>query len=112
MRLTSLIVLLAALPLGCASRPAPRPTEAGASTTRIRIDSRPTPAWIFVDGHYVGRTPVEPAVEFTHATHFIDVVAVPTHTSQTRQALRLVPPGLPHAVTFFLDNQDPRAVKR
>jgi hypothetical protein len=112
MRLTSLIILLAALPLGCATRPASPPTEAGASTARIKIDSRPTPAWIFIDGRFVGRTPVEPLVAFTHATLFVDVVAVPMHASQTRQALKLVPPVLPHQVTFFLDNQDPRAVKR
>jgi hypothetical protein len=78
----------------------------------VRIDSSPTPAWIFIDGTYVGRTPVEPELPFTHATRFIEVVAVPMYESQTRQVLRIVPPSLPRDLHFFLDNQDPQAVTR
>lgn len=100
----------AALGCGCAG-PA-RHSPAGTSTAAIAIDAAPTPAWIFVDGEFVGRTPVEPLIPFTHATRFVEVVAVPMHAVQTRQVLRLVPPSLPRNVRFFLDNQDPGAVTR
>jgi len=104
-----------ALPLvaslaACAHAPPDAP--AGATVGEVRIDAAPTPAWIFVDGHYVGRTPVTPRIAFTHATPFIEVVAVPLHETQTRQVLRIVPPSLPSDMQFFLDNQDPRAVAR
>jgi hypothetical protein len=82
------------------------------SVREVRIDAAPTPAWIFIDGIYVGRTPVEPGIPFSHATRFIEVVAVPMHESQTRQVLRIVPPSLPSQLQFFLDNQDPQAVAR
>ena len=95
---------------GCAHAPLDAP--AGASVREVRIDASPTPAWIFIDGTYVGRTPVEPEIPFTHATRFVEVVAVPLHESQTRQVLRLVPPSLPRDLQFFLDNQDPQAVTR
>lgn len=101
--------LLACL-AGCAHAPLDAP--AGATVRKVHIDASPTPAWFFVDGTYVGRTPVEPAIPFTHATHFVEVVAVPLHESQTRQVLRLVPPSLPRDLQFFLDNQDPQAVTR
>jgi hypothetical protein len=94
----------------CAQAPLQGP--AGASTMKVRIDSAPTPAWIFIDGTYVGRTPLTPEIPFTHATRYVEVVAVPMYDSQTRQALRLVPPSLPQRLQFFLDNQDPRAVTR
>jgi hypothetical protein len=94
----------------CAQAPLQGP--AGATAAKVHIDSAPTPAWIFVDGTYVGRTPLTPEIPFTHATRFIEVVAVPMYESQTRQSLRLVPPSLPQGLQFFLDNQDPRAVTR
>lgn len=95
---------------GCAHSPLDAPE--GATVREVRIDASPTPAWIFIDGTYVGRTPVEPEIPFTHATHFIEVVAVPLHESQTRQVLRITPPSLPRDLRFFLDNQDPQAVTR
>ena len=106
---------LAVLPLlasvaGCAQALLEAPD--GATVRQVRIEASPAPAWIFVDGTYVGRTPVEPEIPFTHATRFIEVVAVPLHESQTRQVLRLVPPFLPRDLQFFLDNQDPQAVTR
>jgi len=84
----------------------------GSTSRQVRIDASPTPAWIFIDGSYVGQTPVKPEISFTHATQFVEVVAVPMHDSQTRQVLRIVPPSLPRNLQFFLDNQDPRAVAR
>jgi len=104
-----------ALPLfaglaACAHAPLDAP--AGATVGEVRIDASPTPAWIFVDGHFVGRTPVTQPIPFTHATRFIEVVAVPLHETQTRQVLRIVPPSLPSDLKFFLDNQDPSAVTR
>jgi hypothetical protein len=104
------VLTIAAGLSACAQAPLQGP--AGAGAVQVRIDSAPTPAWIFVDGTYVGRTPLTPEIPFTHATRFIEIVAVPMHDSQTRQALRLVPPSLPHSLQFFLDNQDPDAVTR
>ncbi len=85
---------------------------AGESAGKVSINSAPDPAWIFVDGVFVGRTPIETQIAFTHATRFIEVVAVPLHVNQTRQVLRIVPPSLPTDLQFFLDNQDPGAVTR
>ena len=95
---------------GCAHAPLEAPD--GVIVREVRIDAAPTPAWIFIDGTYVGRTPVEPGIPVTHATRFIEVVAVPMHESQTRQVLRIVPPALPRDLHFFLDNQAPHAVAR
>jgi hypothetical protein len=105
----------AALPiLACLGACAPSPVRPppGLSTATVRIDAAPAPAWIFVDGAFIGLTPIEPTLAFTHATHFIEVVALPLHGTQTRQVLRVVPPNLPRGVQFFLDNQDPSAVSR
>ena len=106
---------LAALPaLAClaACNPAALQPLAGESASRVSINSAPDPAWIFVDGVFVGRTPIEPLIAFTHATRFVEIVAVPLHANQTRQVLRIVPPSLPRNLQFFLDNQDPGAVTR
>ena len=106
---------LAVLPvLACvaACNPAAVQRIAGESTGTVSINSAPDPAWIFVDGVFVGRTPVATAIAFTHATHFVEIVAVPMHANQTRQVLRIVPPSLPSDLQFFLDNQDPGAVTR
>jgi hypothetical protein len=94
----------------CSSSPLHGPD--GQSGARVHIDSAPTPAWIFVDGNYVGCTPVDPVILFTHATRFVEVAAVPMYPSQTRQVKRLVPPALPESLQFFLDNPDPGAVTR
>jgi hypothetical protein len=84
----------------------------GESVAAVRIDAAPDPAWIFVDGRFVGGTPLKSTIVFTHATRFVEIVAVPLHERQTRQVLRVVPPALPRRVQFFMDNQDPRAVTR
>ena len=104
------ILLLGAGVAGCAQSPLRGPE--GATMAQVQIDAAPTPAWIFVDGAYVGQTPVTPEIPFTHETRFVEVVAVPMYASQTRQLLRITPPALPRNLTFFLDNPDPRAVTR
>ena len=104
------IVLLSAGVAGCAQSPLHGPE--GATLGQVQIDAAPTPAWIFIDGAYVGQTPVASAIPFTHATRFVEVVAVPMYATQTRQVLRITPPALPRSLTFFLDNPDPRAVTR
>ncbi len=106
----ALVMSLVASMAGCTQAALEAPD--GATVRQVRIDAAPTPAWIFVDGTYVGRTPVAPEIPFTHSTRFVEVVAVPLHDSQTRQVLRIVPPSLPRDLQFFLDNQDPRAVAR
>ncbi|MFO1406410.1 MAG: hypothetical protein U1F08_02620 [Steroidobacteraceae bacterium] len=95
---------------GCAH--APRYAPDGATLARVHIESAPTPAWIFVDGTYVGQSPLTHDIPYTDATRFVEVVAVPMYPAQTRQVVRMVPPSLPQDLTFFLDNPDPRAVTR
>ena len=109
--LAASMMLAAAGLAGCAKSPV-RAAQDGATLAPVRIDSSPTPAWIFVDGTYVGLTPVTPEIPFTHETRFVEVVAVPTYATQTRQVLRITPPAMPRNLTFFLDNPDPRAVTR
>ena len=104
------IVLIGACVGGCAETPLKGPD--GATVAQVEIDSSPTPAWIFIDGTYVGQTPVTREIPFTHETRFIEVVAVPAYASQTRQVLRVTPPAVPRNLTFFLDNPDPDAVRR
>ena len=109
-RATSIVVAAAGL-AGCTQSPV-RGGPDGATLAQVRIDSSPTPAWIFVDGTYVGQTPVTRDIAFTHETRFVEVVAVPKCAAQTRQVLRVTPPSMPENLTFFLDNPDPRAVTR
>jgi len=104
------IMLISAGVAGCAQSPLRGPE--GATMAQVQIDAAPTPAWIFVDGAYVGQTPVTPEIPFTHETRFVEVVAVPMYATQIRQVLRITPPALPRSLTFFLDNPDPRAVTR
>ena len=107
------VLMLAAIATGtagCAGRPLHGPR--GETVAQVHIESSPTPAWIFVDGNYVGQTPVTPDIPFTHDTRYVEVVAVPMYAAQTRQVLRVAPPSMPQSLTFFLDNPDPGAVRR
>ena len=101
------VTLMIAL-AGCASDfaepPAIRATEDGSTAALVRIDSSPTQAWIFVDGEYVGITPMEQEISFWAATRFIEVVAVPMYPAQARQVKRVEVPPLPHTLFFNMNN--------
>lgn len=108
----SILVRVAMVACLSACTPAAVQPSPGSSVGTVSIDASPDAAWIFVDGRFVGRTPVAPAIPFTHATRYVEVVAVPMHASQARQALRIVPPSLPRRLQFFMDNQEPQAIAR
>ena len=76
----------------------------GATNALVEIDSSPTPAEIFVDGTYVGRTPLKRYLWFSSTTHAITVVAEPLHPGQARQEQSLNVPPLPRRLTFFMNN--------
>jgi hypothetical protein len=76
----------------------------GASSAPVTIDSAPTSAAIFIDGRYVGQTPLRYRIHFSSNTRFIHVVAEPVYPSQTRQERRLQVPPLPQRIQFFMTN--------
>jgi hypothetical protein len=76
----------------------------GATNTLVEIDSDPTPADIFVDGGYVGRTPLKRYLWFSSTTHAVTVAAEPLYPGQARQEQRLNVPPLPKRLTFFMNN--------
>ena len=78
----------------------------GASFTWVDIDSSPTPAAIYVDGRYIGRTPLQYPLAFTSRTRYVVVVAEPLYSTQTRQEQRLAVPPVPDRIQFFMNNAE------
>lgn len=122
-------VLAAALLAGCTTTPKidcaetsadctgisddcrPSPPEcmyvaAGASFKWVDIDSSPTPAAIYVNGKYVGETPLRYPLVFTSLTRYVVVVAEPLYSTQTRQEQHLSVPPLPGRIQFFMNNAE------
>jgi hypothetical protein len=81
-----------------------RDVPPGATNTLVEIESRPTPADVFVDGTYVGRTPLKRYLWFSSTTRAVTVVAEPLYPGQARQEQRLRVPPLPERLTFFMNN--------
>ena len=81
-----------------------RDVPPGATSALVEIGSQPTPADIFVDGTYVGRTPLKRYLWFSSTTHAVAVVAEPLYPGQARQEQRLRVPPLPKRLTFFMNN--------
>ena len=77
----------------------------GESVARVRVDSSPTPAWIYVNDRYVGTTPLEHDFSYSSATEAIDIVAEPIYLAQLRQHKRIHPGPLPFRVHFFMNNR-------
>lgn len=78
--------------------------RSGASFAWVDIDSSPTPAAIYVNGEYVGETPLQYPLAFTSRTRYVVVVAEPLYPTQTRQEQRLPVPPLPNRIQFFMNN--------
>jgi hypothetical protein len=76
----------------------------GASNTLVEIDSSPTPAAIYVNGDYVGQTPLRRYLWFSSTVRTVTVVAKPLYPGQGRQEQRLRVPHLPRRLTFFMNN--------
>jgi hypothetical protein len=81
-----------------------RSVPSGATNALVEIGSAPTPADIYVDGDYVGRTPLKRYLWFSSTTRAITVVAEPLYPGQARQEQRLSIPPLPNRLTFFMNN--------
>lgn len=93
---------------GCASDYAKPPAISaaadGSTAAAVQIKSSPTEAWIFIDGQYVGITPLEQELSYWAATRYIEVVAVPLYPAQARQLKRIEVPPLPHTLFFNMNN--------
>lgn len=76
----------------------------GGTAAIVEIGASPSPAWIFVDGVYVGVTPLRYEMSFNSETAYLSVVAVPMNSSQTRQEKRIQVPPLPKHLHYFLNN--------
>ncbi|WP_295383895.1 PEGA domain-containing protein [uncultured Thiodictyon sp.] len=89
----------------CVALPDPcRYIPPGASNDLVAIDSSPTPADIYVDGDYVGKTPLKRYLWFSSNTRAVTVVAQPLYPGQARQEQHLQVPPLPKRLTFFMNN--------
>jgi len=84
----------------------------GGTAAVVEIGSSPAPAWIFVDGVYVGMTPLIYEMSFNSDTAYLSVSAVPMNSSQTRQVKRIQVPPLPRRLHFFLNNAPETAASR
>jgi hypothetical protein len=76
----------------------------GATNTLVDIDSSPTTANIYVNGEYVGRTPLKRYLWFSSTTRAVTVIAEPLFPGQARQEQQLNVPPLPKRLTFFMNN--------
>lgn len=89
----------------CAAPPDPcRYIPPGASNDLVEIGSSPTPAAIYVDGQYVGKTPINRYLWFSSTTRAVTVVAEPLYPGQARQVQQLRVPPLPRRLTFFMNS--------
>ena len=75
----------------------------GSTAAVVEIGASPSPAWIFVDGVYVGVTPLQYEMSFNSETAYLSVVAVPMYSSQTRQVKRIQVPPLPKRLHYFMN---------
>ena len=78
--------------------------DLGATRRWVRIDSTPTPAAIYLDGSFIGYTPMRHAMSFTSKTRRLRLVAVPLYAGQAEQQRLIVVPPLPDRVAFFMNN--------
>lgn len=76
----------------------------GAMEEIVQIDSQPTSAAIYVDGRFVGYSPLRHRMRYTSETVRIQVAAVPLYGRQSQQVREIVVPPLPRRVLFFMTN--------
>ena len=77
---------------------------AGASHACVIIDAQPTSAAIYIDGDYVGTTPLQYSMWFESNTRYIRVLAQPIHANQAPQERLLQVPPVPRRLQFFMNN--------
>jgi hypothetical protein len=106
------ILLTATLAAGCAGDRlqalSPFAGPDGITIAPVEIDSAPTAAWIYVNGKYVGNTPLVYGLAYDSGTRYIEVVAepLPSHPVQVRQRQHITVPPLPTRIQFFMNNHE------
>ena len=76
----------------------------GSSHACVIIDSQPTSAAIYIDGDYIGTTPLEYSLWFESNTRYIRVLAQPMYANQAPQERLLQVPPVPRRLQFFMNN--------
>jgi hypothetical protein len=76
----------------------------GATLGLVAIDSSPTSAAIYLDGAFIGYTPLRHPMSYTSQTSRIRLVAVPLTPGQAEQERIVLVPPLPTRVSFFMNN--------
>jgi len=107
-----MFALLSLAASGCSSNRldalSPFPGPGGISIAPVEIDSSPSSAWIYINGKYVGNTPLVYGLAYDSNTNYIEVIAepLPDHPVQQRQTKQIRVPPLPTRVHFFLNNRE------
>ncbi len=78
--------------------------EPGASFKMVDIDAAPTPAAIYLNGEFIGRTPLRYPLSFSSQSRYMVVVAEPLYPNQSRQKRRMLMPPLPDRIQFYMNN--------
>jgi len=78
--------------------------EPGASFKLVDIDASPTPAAIYLNGEFIGRTPLRYPLSFTSQSRYMVIVAEPLYPTQARQERRMLMPPLPDRIQFYMNN--------
>jgi hypothetical protein len=88
------------------ARPRPPTVAEGATRHRGRIDSDRTPAAIYLNGRFIGYSPLQHPVGFSSDEHVISLVAVPLFPGQSQQERLIRVPPVPSRVSFFMSRPD------
>jgi len=110
-RIAPACALLAALSTACSPvtnlhEKKVKTDHTGQNVVKVKIDSSPTPAWIYIEDRFIGTTPLRYPVRFDGGRRSLEVVAepLPDNTAQVRQRRRFSLPPLPVRVHFFMNN--------
>jgi hypothetical protein len=89
----------------CAAREPVVLTAAEGETRKwVQIDSEPTAAAIYLNGRFIGYSPLRYRIGFSSGDRAIDLVAVPLYPGQAQQQQVIAIPPLPARVSFFMNN--------
>ena len=81
----------------------------GVFKKKMLIQSQPTPAKIYVNGEYIGITPVTTKLWY-EKEKFVNIKAEPFYESQTPQNIYIKIPPIPPKLTIFMDYQEKEKV--
>lgn len=86
----------------------PRTVADGETRRWVDIDSAPTPAAIYLNGRFIGYSPLRYPLGFNSEDRAVSVVAVPLYPGQAQQEQLIRVPPLPTRVSFFMNNGEPQ----